>query len=311
MKTSFSLSLACSVALLAVGGWQLAGEPAPSPIAPGVHLLRGEFVPGRQPDGNTVIFADGAIVVDTGRHASHTRAILDFVKPKAVINTHWHLDHIGGNALIRREVPNVKIFASGALDDALKSFLANYAKQLEEVIAKTTGEEQQRYRTELALIQSGKQLAPDEVISATRTIGSLEIHLETDAVTAGDLWVLDKKSGTLVAGDLVTLPVPFLDTAKPKVWQAVLARLSAIEFTRLIPGHGPVMTREQFAQYRKAYDNLLSCAASSRTNDECSAGWLSDAGSLIAESEREYSRQALQYYLDHILRERKRASESR
>ncbi|HET8772991.1 MAG TPA: MBL fold metallo-hydrolase [Thermoanaerobaculia bacterium] len=277
---------------------------APVEIAPGVHLLRGAFVPGRQPDGNTVIFTrdGGAIVVDTGRHAAHTRAILDFAKPKAVINTHWHLDHIGGNALIRREVPGVKIYASAALDDALKGFLASYAKQLEDVITKTSGEEQQRYRTELALIQSGKQLAPDEVVTETRVVDSLEIHLEKDAVTAGDLWILDKKTGTLVAGDLVTLPVPFLDTAKPLAWKDALARLSKVDFTRLVPGHGPVMTRDQFAQYRTAYDNLLACAASSRTNEECSNGWLKDAGDLLADADPQFTRQMLGYYLDQHLR---------
>lgn len=297
MKTSFSLWLVCSVLALSASA-------APGEVAPGVHVIRGKFVPGEQPDGNSVIFerANGAIVVDTGRHEFHTRAILDFVQPRVVINTHWHLDHIGGNALIRREVPGVKIYASGAFDDALKGFLANYAKQLEDVITKTSGEEQQRYRTELALIQNGKQLAPDEVITGTRTIDGLEIHLEKDAVTAGDLWVLDKKTGTLVAGDLVTWPVPFLDTAKPKVWQATLARLAKVKFKRLIPGHGAVMTREQFAQYRTAYDNLLACAASSKTNDECASGWLTDASAFIAENEREYSRQALAYYLDNVLR---------
>lgn len=277
---------------------------APVEIAPNVHLLRGEFVPGRQPDGNTVVFTRdaGAIVVDTGRHAAHTRAILDFARPRAVINTHWHLDHIGGNALIRREVPNVKIYASAALDDALRGFLANYAKQLDDVITRTTGEEQQRYRTELALIQAGRQLAPDEVIQETRTIDGLEVHLEKDAVTAGDLWVFDRKTKTLVAGDLVTFPVPFLDTAKPKAWQAALARLASVKFERLVPGHGPVLTRAQFAQYRTAYDNLLACAASSKTNAECAGGWLGDLGGLVPESEHAYSREALAYYLDNHLR---------
>lgn len=295
MKTSFSLSLACSVLALSL----TAGE-----IAPNVHLLRGSFTPGQQPDGNTVIFErpKGAIVIDTGRHEAHTRAILDFVKPRVVINTHWHLDHIGGNALIRREVPYVTIYASPALDDALKGFLASYAKQLEDAIAKTTGEEQQRYRTELALIQSGRALAPDEVITGTRTIDGLEVHLEKDAVTAGDLWILDKKSGTLVAGDLVTLPVPFLDTAKPRVWKETLVRLSRVKFERLVPGHGPVLTRDQFTQYRTAFDNLLACAASSRTNEECASGWLKDVGPLVPEPDHAFTRQLLGYYLDQHLR---------
>lgn len=299
MKTSFSLSLACSLFAVAV-------VAAPVEIAPGVHLLRGAFVPGRQPDGNSIIFTrpGGAVVVDTGRHVEHTRAILDFAKPKAVINTHWHLDHIGGNALIRREVPKVRIYASGALNDALAGFLANYAKQLEEMIAKTGGEEQEGYRTELALIRSGKQLAPDEVISGPRTIDGLEVHLEKDAVTAGDLWIFDPRTKTLVAGDLITLPVPFLDTAKPRAWQEALGRLAAVDFARVVPGHGPVMTREQFTQYRTAYDNLLACAASSRTNEECAGGWLGDVGALVPASEHDYVRAALGYYLDQHLREK-------
>ena len=299
MKTSFSLSLICSLLALAL-------PASPGEIAPGVHVIRGTFTPGQQPDGNSVIFEGprGAVVVDTGRHEFHTRAILDFVQPRAVINTHWHLDHIGGNALIRREVPGVKIYASGALHDAMKGFLANYAKQLEDIITKTSGDEQQRYRTELALIREGRQLAPDEVITGSRTIEGLQVHLEKDAVTAGDVWVFDPKTGTLVAGDLVTLPVPFLDTAQPKVWQKTLARLAKVKFERLVPGHGPVLTRAQFADYRQAFDDLLACAESSKTNEECASEWLAGVGTLIPETEHAFTRQLLDYYLTQHLRPR-------
>jgi glyoxylase-like metal-dependent hydrolase (beta-lactamase superfamily II) len=284
---------------------------APLEIARGVWLLRGELVPGRQPDGNSVVFAtrDGLVVVDTGRHQAHTQAVLDFAgrrRISAIVNTHWHLDHIGGNALMRRARPDVRIYASDAFEGALTGFLANYAGQLEGLIAKTTGEEQQRYRTELALIRSGRALGPDVVVTGSRRLGSLQIHLVKDAVTAGDLWLFDPKTKTLVAGDLVTLPVPFLDTAKPKGWQTALAELAAVPFRRLVPGHGPVMTREEFSRYRTGYDDLLACAASSRTNEVCASGWLTTLGTLVPQKEHDYARQALHYYLDQHLRPHQR-----
>ena len=50
---------------------------APVEIAPGMHLIRTTPVPGRGPDGNTVIIdaPEGLIVVDTGRHKELTDAI--------------------------------------------------------------------------------------------------------------------------------------------------------------------------------------------------------------------------------------------
>src|SRR5450631_1434529 len=91
-------------------------------VAPGVFLIPGRFVPNTQPDGNTIIFEgrQGLVVVDTGRHPDHTNAIIEFAhqhkKPiAAVVNTHWHLDHIGGNPLIRKAFPGVRIYASSAL----------------------------------------------------------------------------------------------------------------------------------------------------------------------------------------------------
>ncbi len=68
---------------------------APVEIAPGTFLIRAVGMPGRGPDGNTVIIdaKDGLIVVDTGRHTSMTDAILDFARERkrpivAIVNTH-------------------------------------------------------------------------------------------------------------------------------------------------------------------------------------------------------------------------------
>src|SRR5262249_53961076 len=146
--------------------------------------------------------------------------------PVAVINTHWHLDHVGGNAMVRERHPKVTVYASNGYANARKGFLAEYRKQLAEVVNTMPPDKSGGLREEIALIDQGDKLAPDEVTNAAgdRTIGgrNLTIGLERNAATEGDVWVLDRASGTLITGDLVTLPVPFLDTANPEGWAAAL-----------------------------------------------------------------------------------------
>ena len=304
--------LLCAAASIAA---QTPTVPQAQTIAPHIHLVSGVFAPGRQPDGNSVLLrgSGGWIVVDTGRHAEHSAQILDFVQAQggavaAVVNSHWHLDHVGGNARMRAAHPDLRVYASGAIEHALGGWLANYRKQLEAMLANPDIGEQDKagFRGDMALIDLGPGLQPDVTISSTRnwTLAGrrVRIGLETDAVTAGDVWLLDKKSGVLAAGDLVTLPVPFLDTACPARWSAALARLEELPFTKLIPGHGPVLDREQFAQYRVAFDGLLACAASDRPAAECADGWLANAGQWVPASDHQRVRGMLDYYFEQHLR---------
>ncbi|HEX7914810.1 MBL fold metallo-hydrolase [Rudaea sp.] len=283
-------------------------------IAAGVNLIPGTFVPGRQPDGNSVVFrtAEGLVVFDTGRHTEHTQKILDYAKDaglpiKAVINSHWHLDHVGGNPRIREAYPDVRVYASMAIAGAMGGFLANYRKQLVEAIAQTKGEKTaQSYRDEIAIIDAGHALYPDEVVakSGTRRIAGrdFELHLQARAVTEGDVWLYDPATRTLVAGDLVTLPVPLFDTACPARWQSALADLDRVQFKTLVPGHGAPMQRTQFAVYRHAYANLLACAATDKDKNACIDGWLADAKPLLADADTAFVRMLAGYYIDNSLR---------
>jgi glyoxylase-like metal-dependent hydrolase (beta-lactamase superfamily II) len=286
---------------------------AATEVVTGVHLIRGAFTPGSQPDGNTVILegADGLVVIDTGRHIAHTQAILDFAKRAsrpiaAVINTHWHLDHVGGNLMIRRQYPAARVYASGALQGAMTGFLANYRKQFQGMLddPKTDAESKKKFEAEAGLIDAGAKLAPDVVISASgpRSISgrALRLGLETHAVTAGDVWVLDEKTGVLIAGDLVTLPAPFLDTACPARWGESLDRLAKVEFDLLVPGHGAPMTHTQFASYRTAYRDLLAC---DKPKEQCIDAWVRGVGPLMSDADERFTRVLMDYYVDVLRRE--------
>lgn len=288
---------------------------APQAVAQHVYLLRGAFEPARQPDGNTVVFAGnvGWIVFDTGRHAAHSARILDFVhasggRVDAIVNSHWHLDHIGGNARIREDQPGVRVYASAAVEYAFQAWLKDYRGQLEQMLAdpKSREADKQAWRTEIALIDSGARLVPDVRISGTRdwqvAQRRVRVGLETDAVSGGDVWLYDRRSRVIAAGDLVTLPVPFFDTACPARWAAALAGLEDLPFEKLVPGHGPVLDRYQFSRYREAFDALLACAASDTEQAACVDAWIVSTGEFYADSEHARAREMLAYYFQAHLR---------
>lgn len=306
------LALALSFAAVA---WAQ-GKDEIREIGPGVSMIPGQFTRGRQPDGNSIVLlgTEGTIIIDTGRHREHTQRVLNVAtrngkKPVAVINTHWHLDHVGGNVVVRHAFPKATIYASGALANARKGFLADYRKQLAEAIGAMPADKSAGLREEMALIDAGDKLGPDQVITTTseRILGgrSLFIGLEKNAATEGDVWVLDRASGTLITGDLVTLPVPFLDTANPEGWAAALDRLVKVDAKLVVPGHGEPMPPAGLTTYRKAFRDLLACAKSKRASAECSDQWFATIGDLAKGSDAAMSKSAMAYYLDNVLRKPK------
>jgi glyoxylase-like metal-dependent hydrolase (beta-lactamase superfamily II) len=291
--------------------------PVPQSVVQGVTLIPGGIRPNRQPDGNTVIFdaPDGLIVMDTGRHAWHRQAILDFAKAQgkpivAIVNSHWHLDHVSGNSAIRAAYPGLKVYSSNAIDDALTGFLAKSAADAKPYLGsgKLPPETEEDVRGDIATFENGAALKPDVVIgtSAERTVAGkrLQVNLAPNAATAGDVWVYDPATRVAAVGDLVTLPAPFLDTACPVGWSAALAQIAQTPFKVAIPGHGGPMTPAQFATYRTAFDAMITCAASSRDAAECAADWAKAVADLPGADPAPFKRaqgMAL-YYVKDVLR---------
>jgi len=286
---------------------QAAAAAAPAPVlvtppqrvAPGVYVLAGDVPAERGPDGNTVIFraTDGLVVVDTGRHVEHSDQILAFAhdvhRPiRAIVNTHWHLDHSSGNRRIMAAFPQARVYATSAVDRALVTFLARNAEAARTRQAAGQGSpvEVEERRGFLDTMAHADSLRPDVVLSrsASMRIGGkrLDVHITNHAVTDADVWLYDRASHTVVAGDLVTLPAPFFETACPLEWSEALDEIWATPFTTLVPGHGAPMTRAQFDVYRGAFNTFVACVNTQAVAAECATGWVNAIASLEPENAR-------------------------
>ena len=300
-----------SLVLLALA---LAGAAPSSGREGGWHLVPGSFEPGRQPDGNSVFIEapDGLILVDTGRHPEHQEKLLAHArslgKPvAAIVNTHWHLDHTGGNAEIRAVYPKAAVYGSNAVEGALTGFFPQSRKSAEAFLAsgQAGAEQAAEIRRDFAAMEDAASLRATRPVTRSgkvRIAGrKLALNLARFAATEGDVWVYDEKARLLIAGDLVVGLVPFLDTGCPEGWRKALGEIAATPFVTLIPGHGAPMGRRQFLQWRSAFDNLLDCAASTRPKAACVVGWRRDAAAFIPAGERRID-SMVGYYLDSRLR---------
>jgi glyoxylase-like metal-dependent hydrolase (beta-lactamase superfamily II) len=285
------------------------------PLDAGVEWLPGRFIAGAQPDGNSVLIEapDGWVVVDSGRHPPHVQALLERIrssgKPlRAIVNTHWHLDHIGGNRALRAAYPQAQVIASDAIVAAREGFLAQYRGQLVDELARRPADDAQRaaLQREINVIDDVGASTPDVRIGELVTLDlagrGMSLGVEHHAVTAGDVWVYDASSQVLAAGDLVALPVPLFDTACPERWTQALDHLATLRFRWLVPGHGAALGRGQFVIYREAYGRLLRCAASDAPKLQCIDGWLADAGGLFPREQVPLARSLLSHYLEQKLR---------
>lgn len=271
-----TLAMACSVAAPIEA-------PTPQELAPGVWMIAGGVRADREPDGNSVIFdaPAGLVVVDTGRHRSHRDAIRSFARIKqaaiiAIVNSHWHLDHVSGNPDLRVAFPDARVYASDAIDGALGGFLASSARASVAYLEDPSlpAELREDIRVDIQTIKHGEALKPDVVLRASGRLSLggrvLQLNMVATAATAGDVWVYDEATRVAALGDLVTLPAPFLDTACPEGWRAALAQVAETPFLKAVPGHGAPMTQVQFGLYRRAFEAFLNCSASVAPKEECS-----------------------------------------
>ncbi|HEY3064264.1 MAG TPA: MBL fold metallo-hydrolase [Methylomirabilota bacterium] len=255
-------------------------------VADGVHAA--VAAPAYKVNSNTAIIEtdDGVIVVDTHSKPSAARVIVERLrdltsKPvRFVINTHFHWDHWQGNEVYPAAYPSAEIVTNQItreamvrkglkrIQDHVRQVPAEIAKLEADVAAARTGAERDKLEGDLRLaraylreVSALKPALPTVVFEQTMRLyrRDREIHLMHlgRAHTEGDVFVYLPKEKIVITGDAVIGWTPYMGDGYPEDWVTTLDRLAALDFDRMIMGHGAVAGREWLRFFRGYVSELV------------------------------------------------------
>ena len=191
-----------------------------------------------------VVTDAGVVLIDTGpsvRYARQLASVIADITPLpvlAAIITHHHPDHWFGNQFYS----HIPIYALPETIEAMVLEGDNFADNL--------------YRMSGDWMRSTQPVAANAPVPVpSLVVGNHDFQLiPLEGHTVADLAVLDTTTGVLFTGDLAfdqrTPTTPHANLAR---WQASLNTLGDLEFSLLVPGHGPTDTDGRAIAFTRRY----------------------------------------------------------
>lgn len=259
LLTALFVCMACSAAIAAPLEYAL--EP--------VHVAENTwFIEGKTEDfsvengGNIVNTAfiatgDGVLVLDTGVSRRYGEALLAAIRSVTdepitkVINTHQHPDHFLGNQAFQ----NVPIVSLPETQQQIRDHGDSFAENMYRLV--------------------GDWMRGTEVVVPTQTLepgveqmGQHRLEwIRLTGHSGADLVLFDHTTGVLFPFDMVFYQRALTTPHTPGLmqWRQEIQQLRQIRFTRMLPGHGPMVTDQsaldQMDDYLTWLDQVLTEAA--------------------------------------------------
>lgn len=270
-------TVSAAAAIWLLSSLAAAAAPAPLEVAPGVFVREGAVAlaspenEGAIANTSFIVGRDAVAVIDPGGSVAEGSSLVEAIRSitnlpiRYIIYTHMHPDHVLGAAPVVA-ASGAEVVAHAKLARALSARAEHYVAGAREA-----------YDDEAA--DDLEVVLPDREVEDTATLNlgarPLSLRAWPTAHTDNDLTVLDERTGTLFAGDLLFVEhLPVID-GSIKGLLAIETELTSLPAARAVPGHGPaVVDWPEGSSAQFGY--LTTLAAAVRAQISSGAG-LSDA----------------------------------
>jgi glyoxylase-like metal-dependent hydrolase (beta-lactamase superfamily II) len=208
------------------------------------------------PNVGIVVGSKATLVVDTGMGPKNGAIVMKEVAKVSknsqlyLVTTHFHAEHVAG----------ISAFPAGT-----KYVISRVQQQdLDELGADLTKRFAGGSPIMADLLKNAPVRRADVLFDREYKIdlGGVNVRLLAlgSTHTRGDTMVFVEQDKVLYAGDVVMprVPVAFGQTSSAKAWEDVLAQLTPLGATVIVPAHGPTGTGTMLAEQRAAFASLRS-----------------------------------------------------
>jgi cyclase len=201
-----------------------------------LYVIHNAVVPG-----NTTVLVtnDGVLLVDDKFEIDHAGIMAELKKitdkpVKYVIDTHHHSDHSGGNA--KFQAMDVKVVAS---QEAREQMVIGNQPGLPDIVIEHHAH----------VFLGGKNVALFH-FGRAHTNGDMVVLFPADRVlAAGDMFT---------KGDDVPQLIDYSGGGSGVEWPDTLRSVLQLDFDTVVPGHGPVSTKQDMTDFRQSTIRLVS-----------------------------------------------------